>query len=254
MDIRDHTFLITGAASGLGAACARHLAAAGAQLVLADTNRHAFELAAELGDHVCFIHTDVTQEADVEHAVQMACETFGRLDGVVHCAGISRIGKLLDNDGKPNPLEPLHQVLEVNLTGTVNVARYSAAAMARQEAANADGERGVLINIGSIAASEGQVGQSAYAASKAGVAGLTLPLARELARYGIRVLTLAPGVFDTPIMDPVSPEVLETLRQQTPFPKRMGRPEELARLVAHCIENTMLNGATLRIDGALRMR
>ncbi|MCB5944698.1 3-hydroxyacyl-CoA dehydrogenase [Acidocella sp. KAb 2-4] len=250
MQIDSRVFLITGGGSGLGAATARHLAARGAKVALADINAETGEaLAAELGG--VFARTDVTSEADGQAAVAKALAAFGRLDGLVNCAGIAPGEKVIGRDG-PHRLESFARAVSINLIGTFNMLRLAADAMARQEA-GAEGERGVIINTASIAAYDGQIGQAAYAASKAGVAGLTLPVARELARSGIRCVTIAPGIFATPMMAAMPQAVQDSLGATVPFPPRLGRPEEFAALAAHIIENIMLNGEVIRLDGALRM-
>ena len=250
MQIKDRVFLVTGGGSGLGAAAARVLAARDAKLVLADVNAAAGQaLAAELSG--AFVRCDVTSETDGIAAVAKALETFGRLDGLVNCAGIAPGERLLGRDG-PHRLESFIRTVNINLIGTFNMLRLAACAMAKQEPSEA-GERGVLINIASISAYEGQIGQAAYAASKAGVVGLTLPVARELACSGIRCVTIAPGIFDTPMMAGMPQAVQDSLGATVPFPPRLGRPEELGALVAHIVENIMLNGEVIRLDGALRM-
>ena len=252
MQISSHSFLITGGGSGLGAACVRRLAGRGANVVIADLNANASQqLADELGAAVTWCETDVTAEQSVQAAVDKAVEQFGGLDGVINCAGIALAERLLGREG-PHTLESFSRLIEVNLIGTFNVARLAAVAIARQEPGS-DGERGVIINTASIAAYDGQIGQAAYAASKGGIASMTLPLARELARVGIRVMTIAPGVFETPLLGAMSEEVRESLAAQVPFPSRLGRPDEYAAMVEHVIENVMLNGEIIRLDGALRM-
>ncbi|HQT46066.1 MAG TPA: SDR family NAD(P)-dependent oxidoreductase [Acidocella sp.] len=252
MQLKDQVFLITGASSGLGAAVARRFAAAGAKIVLADVNHGAGEaLAAELGDSTRFAPTDVTQEADGMAAVQLALGAFGHLHGLVNCAGIAPGEKIIGRDG-PHSLERFTRAIAINLIGTFNMIRLAAAAMVK-EAPGADGERGVILNTASIAAFDGQIGQAAYAASKAGVVGLTLPIARELASSGVRMVTIAPGVFETPMMAGMKQEVQDALGRSVPFPSRLGRPAEFAALAQHICENVMLNGETIRLDGALRM-
>ncbi len=252
MQVRDSTFLITGGASGLGEATARRLVAGGARVAIADVNRERGErLAAELGDAARFAPTDVTDEAAVRDAVCTAVEAFGRLDGAVSCAGVGDPAKVLGKQG-PHPLALFEKVVRINLIGTFNVLRLAAERMAGNEP-DAEGERGVILNTASVAAFEGQIGQAAYSASKGGVVGLTLPAARELARHGIRVVTLAPGLFDTPLMAGLPEAARVSLGQQVPFPSRLGRPDEYAALAVHVIENPMLNGAVIRLDGALRM-
>ena len=252
MQIGNHTFLVSGGSSGLGAACVRMLAGAGANVVIADVNRTAGEaLAAELGTHVRFVAADVTDEVSVQNAVALATQTFGNLHGSIQCAGVARAEKVHGKEG-PNPLAGFVQTIQINLVGTFNVVRLATTAML-QNTPNPGGERGVVINTASVAAFDGQIGQAAYAASKGGIVSMTLPLARELARHGIRVMTIAPGIFDTPLLAGLPEPARQSLAQQVPFPARLGRPEEYAALVRHIIENEMLNGEVIRLDGALRM-
>jgi NAD(P)-dependent dehydrogenase (short-subunit alcohol dehydrogenase family) len=252
MEIAAHTFLITGGASGLGEGCARLLAGAGANVVVADLNDTAgAALCGELGNKTRFAHTDVADAEQVQAAIAVATSQFGRLDGVVSCAGIIRAGRVVGKNG-PHDLALFERVVRVNLIGTFNVLRLAAAVMTTN-APSADGERGVIVNTSSVAAFEGQLGQAAYSASKGGVAALTLPTARELARFGIRVVAIAPGVFETPMMAGMTAEVRDSLVEQCVFPPRLGRPEEFARLARQIIENPMLNGSVIRLDGALRM-
>jgi len=252
MQIKDKVFLITGAGSGLGAAVAGHLVSAGAKVVIADINAAGGEaVAQELGESARFARTDVTQEADAQAAVALALEAFGHLHGLVNCAGIAPGEKVVGREG-PHRLESFARAVNINLIGTFNMIRLAADAIAK-EAPQADGERGVIVNTASIAAYDGQIGQAAYAASKAGVIGLTLPIARELARLGIRVVTIAPGIFETPMMAGMSQEIQDALGKSVPFPSRLGRPPDSAALVQHICENTMLNGEVIRLDGALRM-
>ncbi len=252
MDITEKTFLISGGASGLGAATARMLIQQGARVVIADRDTDSGQaITAELGERARFAQTDVTDEDSVQNAVTLAVETFGALHGAISCAGIGIPEKIIGDEG-PHRLATFEKVIRVNLTGTFNVTRLAANAMAEGEA-QSNGERGVIINTASIAAFEGQLGQASYSASKGGIVSMTLPIARELARYGIRVMTIAPGVFDTPMLAGLSDEVRESLGQQTPFPPRLGRPDEYAALVRHIIENEMLNGVVIRLDGAMRM-
>lgn len=251
MQLAQHAFLITGGASGLGAACVRRFASHGASVVIADVNDAPGQaLAQELGPAARFVHTDVTDESSVQRALD-AMGALGPLRGVVQCAGIIQGERILGKD-KPHSLSAFAKVIGVNLIGTFNVLRLAAAAMAKSEPA-AGGERGVIINTSSVAAFEGQIGQAAYAASKGGVASLTLPAARELARHGIRVVAIAPGIFDTPMLAGLPEPVRTSLGQQTPFPPRLGRPEEFAALAQHIVENEMLNGTVIRLDGAIRM-
>ena len=252
MQIKNHVFLVTGGGSGLGAAVATQFVAAGALVVLVDINKAAGEAMAEsLGERASFIATDVTSETDAQAAVQHALTRFGHLHGLVNCAGIVGGEKLVGRDG-PHRLESFARTININLIGTFNMIRLAAAAIVK-EAPEADGERGVIINTASVAAFDGQIGQAAYAASKAGIVGLTLPLARELARDGVRVVTIAPGIFETPMMAGMKPEVQEALGRSVPFPARLGRPSEFAALAQHICENVMLNGEVIRLDGALRM-
>jgi NAD(P)-dependent dehydrogenase (short-subunit alcohol dehydrogenase family) len=252
MKIQGNTFLVSGGSSGLGAACVRMLASAGANVVIADLNRQAGDaLAAELGPRVQFAVADVTGEESVQKAVTLAVQTFGALHGSIQCAGIALAEKVHGKSG-PNPLASFVKTIQVNLIGTYNVLRLTTAAML-QNAPTASGERGVIINTASVAAFDGQVGQAAYAASKGGVVSMTLPLAREMARHGIRVMTIAPGIFDTPLLAGLPEAARQSLAQQVPFPPRLGRPEEYAALARQLIENEMLNGEVIRIDGALRM-
>src|SRR5688500_17702081 len=252
MDIRDRTFIVTGAGSGLGAATARRLARAGAKVAVLDVNVAAGEaVASELGASASFIRTDVRDEASVSAAVAQTSRRFGAIHGAVNCAGVAPAERVLGKAG-PHRLESFRSTIEINLIGTFNVIRLAAQAMAQNEPF-ADGERGVIVNTASVAAFEGQIGQSGYSASKAGVAGLTLPVARELARFGIRVMTIAPGIFETPMLAAMSTEVQASLGAQVPFPSRLGKPEEYAMLVEHIVVNPMLNGEVIRLDGALRM-
>ncbi len=252
MQIANHTFLITGAGSGLGAASAARLHAAGANVVIADINREAGEkLAATLGSKARFIETNVTDEASVSAAVAFATSTFGGLHGVLNCAGIAPGERVVGKTG-PHVLANFARAININLIGTFNVIRLAAAVMS-VSTPSASGERGVIINTSSVAAFEGQIGQAAYAASKAGVNGMTLPIARELAKFGIRVMTIAPGIFETPMLAGMSDEIRASLGAQVPFPPRLGKPDEYAALAQHIIENEMLNGEVIRLDGAIRM-
>ena len=249
MQIADHVFLVTGAASGLGRGVAEHLAAGGAKLVLADLDSRGAEVAETLG--ATFVRTDVADEVQGREAVAAAMSAYGGLHGLVNCAGIVSGGRVIGRDG-PHDLDAFARTVRVNLIGTFNMIRLAAQAMAAG-APNGEGERGVIVSTASIAAFDGQIGQAAYAASKGGVASLTLPLARELAQHGIRVVAIAPGVFETPMMAGLPEPVREALGQSVPFPPRLGRPSEFAALVAHAIGNPMLNGEVIRLDGALRM-
>ena len=252
MKIQGSAFLITGGASGLGAATARQLAALGGRVLIADLNEKAGQaLATELGAGARFARVDVSTETDAQLAVTAAQKHFGALHGLINCAGIATPGKVVGKEGAL-ALDAFERVVRINLVGSFNLLRLAAEAMSKQDA-NGEGERGVIINTASVAAFDGQIGQAAYAASKAGVVGMTLPIARELARYGIRVMTIAPGIFETPMMAGLPKEVQESLGKTVPFPSRLGRPSEYAQLVQSIIENPMLNGETIRLDGALRM-
>ena len=245
-------FMVTGAGSGLGAATARALAGAGGRVVLVDRAREAVAaLAAEIGPAARFAAADVTVESEVAAAVEVAVSGFGALHGLVSCAGVAPAERILGRDG-PHGLDSFARTVAINLVGTFNALRLAAVAMARN-APDAEGERGVIVNTASVAAFDGQIGQAAYAASKGGVAALTLPAARDLARHGIRVVAVAPGIFETPMLAAMPEAVREALGEGVPFPPRLGRPEEFAALVLHVIANTMLNGEIIRLDGALRM-
>jgi NAD(P)-dependent dehydrogenase (short-subunit alcohol dehydrogenase family) len=252
MQVSGHTFLISGGSSGLGAACVRELVSAGGNAVIADLNQAGGEaLAGALGARVRFSACDVTDENSVQAALNMATETYAGLHGVICCAGIASAEKILGKSG-PHGLSTFAKVVQVNLVGTFNVLRLAAAVMSAASPGPTQ-ERGIIITTASIAAFEGQIGQAAYAASKGGVAALTLPAARELARIGIRVVTIAPGIFDTPLMAGLPEPARVSLGQQVPFPSRLGRPEEFAALARHIVENVMINGEVIRLDGALRM-
>ncbi|MCA1443308.1 3-hydroxyacyl-CoA dehydrogenase [Ensifer sp. IC4062] len=252
MLIRDKVFLVTGGGSGLGAAVARALVADGASVVIADINTDAGStIASELGAKARFAPTDVASEAEGEAAVAVALESFGHLHGLVNCAGVAPGEKVLGRDG-PHRLESFTRAIGINLVGTFNMIRLAAAAIAKEEPDDG-GARGVIINTASVAAFDGQIGQAAYSASKGGVVAMTLPIARELARFGIRVVSIAPGIFETPMMAGMPQEVQDSLGKSVPFPPRLGRPAEYAALVRHICENDMLNGEVIRLDGALRM-
>jgi NAD(P)-dependent dehydrogenase (short-subunit alcohol dehydrogenase family) len=252
MQVSGRAFLVTGGASGLGAGCARALVGAGANVIIADVGAgpgRAIEH--ELGSHALFAQTDVTDEASVLACIQAGASRFGEIRGALNCAGIAPGERVLRKDG-PHSLDSFRRAVEVNLIGTFNVLRLAAQAMSAL-APLASGERGVIINTSSVAAFEGQLGQAAYAASKAGVNGMTLPIARELAKFGIRVMTIAPGIFETPLMQGMTDEVRGSLAQQIPFPPRFGKPAEFAALAIHIFENEYLNGEIIRLDGAVRM-
>jgi NAD(P)-dependent dehydrogenase (short-subunit alcohol dehydrogenase family) len=241
--IEANTFLVAGGGSGLGAATTEMLAASGARVVVAD-------LKGESPEEGRFVETDVTDEDSVREAVE-ATRELGELRGAINCAGVASAEKVLGREG-PHSLDSFAQVVQVNLVGTFNVIRLAAEAMSQNEPLES-GERGVIVNTASVAAFDGQIGQVAYAASKGGVVSLTLPVARELARSGIRVMTIAPGIFDTPMMAGLPEDARESLGDQVPFPSRLGKPEEYADLVKHIVENEMLNGEVIRLDGAIRM-
>jgi len=252
MDIENRVFLVTGGGSGLGAATARRFVAQGASVVLADVNGDGGRaVAAELGAAACFVEADVRDEAAVAAALAEARLRYGDLHGAINCAGVASAERMLGKAG-PHRLESFQRTVDINLVGTFNVMRLAAQAMT-DNVPGEDGERGVIVNTVSVAAFEGQIGQAAYSASKAGVAGLTLPAARELARFGIRVMAVAPGLFETPMFAGMSAEVQAALGAQVPFPSRLGQPEEYAMLVEHIVLNRMLNGAVIRLAGAMRM-
>jgi NAD(P)-dependent dehydrogenase (short-subunit alcohol dehydrogenase family) len=252
MQIEGNVFLVSGGASGLGAATAQMLIDAGARVLMVDVNAAALAAQVEkLGSSALASVSDITQESAVQAAVDTALSAFGQINGVINCAGIVGAEKILGKEG-PHGLDSFSRVINVNLIGSFNLLRLAAVAIAKG-VADSGGERGVIINTASVAAFDGQIGQAAYAASKGAIASLTLPAARELARYGIRVMTIAPGIFETPMMAGMTPQVRESLSAGVPFPPRLGRPEEYAALVRHIIENSMLNGEVIRLDGALRM-
>ncbi|MDP3841207.1 MAG: 3-hydroxyacyl-CoA dehydrogenase [Oxalobacteraceae bacterium] len=252
MQFNGSTFIVTGGSSGLGESTVRLFHSLGAQVVIADVNAAAGEkLVVELGSRAAFCKTDVTSETDGASVVKLATERFGGLQGLINCAGIGDAEKVIGKEG-PHRLASFARTVQVNLIGSFNMIRLAADAISKSEP-NAAGERGVIISTASVAAYEGQIGQAAYAASKGGIVSMTLPIARELARHGIRVLTIAPGLFRTPMMDALSAEVQESLGKAVPFPSRLGRPDEFAALARHIVENEMLNGETIRLDGSIRL-
>lgn len=265
MHIEKNSFLVTGGASGLGEAVVRAIVAQGGNVVIADLNESVGQaLINELGDKARFVRCDITSGDDVQAAVDVAEKAFGGLQGSVNCAGIAVVQKLLDRDNNPADLESFSRGVNINLIGSFNVARLVAASIAKRVASDAttavendaeknNADQGIIINTASIAAFDGQVGQASYSSSKAGVVGLTLPLARELARHGIRVMTIAPGVFATPMMQSIPEKAREQLEAGVPYPKRLGNPAEFAKLVTHIIDNAYLNGEVIRLDGAIRM-
>lgn len=252
MQMQDSVFVVTGGVSGLGAATARMIVSCGGKVVLADVNQSAGDaVKAELGASAHFIQTDITNEDSAKACINVAVSTFGGLHGLVNCAGIAPAERVVGREG-PHRLRTFTQVINVNLIGTFNMVRLAADAMSIRQP-NVEGERGVIINTASAAAFDGQIGQAAYASSKGGVVALTLPLARELARSGIRVVTIAPGLFETPMLLGLPQEVQDSLGKAVPFPPRLGRPTEYAAMVRHIVENLYLNGEVIRLDGGIRM-
>jgi len=252
MKVEDCKAIVTGGASGLGEACIRNFIKRGARAVILDLDSARGEkLASESGGAAIFVKTDVTSEEGVQSAIEKTMDAFGCINVLINCAGIGDPGKMLSKKG-PMPLNTFNRMVQINLVGTFNVARLAVAEMVKN-GPNEDGEKGVIINTASVAAFDGQIGQPAYAASKAGVVGMTLPLARECAEYGIRVMTIAPGLFNTPLLDILPEAAREALGKMIPFPSRLGKPDEYAALAMHIIENSMLNGEVIRLDGAIRM-
>jgi 3-hydroxyacyl-CoA dehydrogenase/3-hydroxy-2-methylbutyryl-CoA dehydrogenase len=252
MRVSECIAVVTGGASGLGEACVRELAKAGAKAAIFDLDvERGQKLAAELGYRIVFAKADVTGDESIQEAIQKTMEALGGLNVVINCAGIGVACKALTKKG-PMPLVEFNRVVQINLVGTFNVIRLALEQMVKNTP-NGEGERGVIINTASAAAFDGQVGQPAYSASKAGVVGMTLPLARECADYGVRVMTIAPGLFNTPMLALLPEAAREALGKMVPFPQRLGRPEEYAMLARHIIENPMLNGEVIRLDGAIRM-
>ena len=252
MQLRDSTFIVTGGASGLGGATARMIVEAGGNVAIADLkDTEGQGLAKGLGAKAKFVRTDVTDETSAQGVVAAALDAFGAIHGLVNCAGIVYGEKTVGKEGA-HSLTGFVRTININLIGTFNMIRLAAEAMAKN-APNEEGERGVIVNTASVAAFDGQIGQAAYSASKAGVAGMTLPIARDLSRNGIRVMTIAPGLFQTPMVGQIPAEIAESLGRMVPFPPRLGRPEEFASLVAEIVRNVMLNGEVIRLDGAIRM-
>ena len=253
MDIGNSTFIVTGGASGLGGATVELIVAAGGNAIIADVSRAQGEaLAARSGKRARFVECDVTREDHGKATVDAALKEFGGLHGLVNCAGIAVGEKTVGKDG-PHSLASFTKVINVNLIGTFNMIRLAAEAMSKGQP-NASGERGVIVNTASVAAFDGQIGQAAYSASKGGIVGMTLPIARDLSRNGIRVVTIAPGIFETPMLKGISQEIQDALGKMVPFPPRLGRPGEYAALVGHIVQNEMLNGEVIRLDGAIRMQ
>ena len=252
MQLSGSTFIVTGGASGLGAATSRMIVEGGGNVVVADVkDSEGAALALSLGASARFVHTDVTDEASGRAAVEAARAAFGGLQGLVGCAGIVHGEKVVGKEGA-HALASFARTIGINLVGMFNMVRLAAEVMSAG-VANAEGERGVIVNTASVAAFDGQIGQAAYAASKGGIVGMTLPIARELARFGIRVVTIAPGIFETPMMGSLPPEAQQSLGKMVPFPPRLGRPSEFASLVSEIVRNPMLNGEVIRLDGAIRM-
>jgi len=253
MEIKNGVAVVTGGASGLGEAVVRDMTDRGGKAAIFDFDAGKGEsLAAELGDSVIFCKTDVSDEASVKAAVEQTMGAFGAVHFAVNCAGVASPKKVIDKKGDPMPIDFFNRVIQINLIGTMNVIRLAAVEMCKNTP-NDDGEKGVVINVASVAAFEGQVGQAAYSASKAGIVGMALPIAREFADYGIRVNTIAPGIFMTPMMAGLPENAQQSLAKMMPFPKRLGKPEEFAQLVRHMIENPMINAETIRLDAGLRM-
>jgi len=251
MELAQKTFLVTGGASGLGAACVSEFVRGGANVVIADVNEHGAKVAQETSRSTRFARADVTAEKDVRAAVDLALREFGNLHGAINCAGIATAERVVGRDG-PQPLDHFTKVVSVNLIGTFNVIRIAAAQMIKRTVEPGE-DRGVFICTASVAAFDGQIGQAAYSASKGGVAGMTLPIAREFAQHQIRVMSIAPGIFDTPMLAGLPEAARESLGKQTPFPPRLGSPDEYARLAHHIVENQYLNGEVIRLDGAIRL-
>lgn len=252
MNIKDSVFVVTGGASGLGEACVRQLVKENAKVVIFDLQVELGEkLASELGAGCLFAKTDVTSPESAQTAIAKAVETYGKINGAINCAGVGVASKVFSEKG-PHPLKDFSRVVEINLIGTFNVIRLAVEQMVKNTP-DAGGERGVIINTASAAAFDGQIGQAAYSASKGGIVSMTLPIARECADYGIRVVTIAPGLFDTPMLASLPQKVRDALGQSVPFPRRLGSPLEYAMLARHIIENPMINGEVIRLDGALRM-
>ena len=251
MELKNSSFIVTGGASGLGAATARAIVQAGGKVVIADVNADAGNALAKELAQARFIKTDVTAEADAKAAVALALKEFGGLHGLINCAGIAIGEKTVGKDG-PHALASFSRVIGINLIGTFNMIRLAADAMSKAQP-NTGGERGVIINTASVAAYDGQIGQAAYSASKGGIVGMTLPIARDLSRSGIRVMTIAPGIFETPMLLGMPKDVQDALGKLVPFPSRLGRPAEYAALALHIIANEMLNGEVIRLDGAIRL-
>jgi NAD(P)-dependent dehydrogenase (short-subunit alcohol dehydrogenase family) len=251
VELTGKTVLVTGGSSGLGAACVRRFVEDGANVVILDIGEHGAQLATELGARARFVRTDVTDESQVQAAIDLATREFGGVQGAINCAGVATAERAVGKEG-PQPLAHFSRVISINLIGTFNVVRLAAAQMMRQPVDPGE-DRGAIVCTASVAAFDGQIGQVAYSASKGGVAAMTLPLAREFAQSQIRVCTIAPGIFDTPMMAGLPEAARESLGKQTPFPARLGQPREYAALARHIFENQMLNGEVIRLDGAIRL-
>ena len=253
MEIQDHVGIVTGGASGLGEATVRQLISRGGKVIIADLQEEkGIALANELGDHVFFVKTDVTDTDSMQNVVETTIEKWGGLHILVNCAGIAIAQKTVSRKG-PHDLAAFQKVIEVNLIGTFNMIRLAAGKMI-EGSASEGGERGIIINTASVAAFDGQIGQAAYSASKGGIVGMTLPIARDLSQFGVRVMTIAPGLFDTPLFASLPEEARNALGSMVPFPSRLGYPSEYAKLAQSIIENPMLNGEVIRLDGAIRMQ
>jgi NAD(P)-dependent dehydrogenase (short-subunit alcohol dehydrogenase family) len=253
MQLKGITAFVTGGASGLGGATAERFIAQGANVLIADLNEEAGKShEARLGERAHFVKTDVSSESDVQNALDTAVEVFGGVHAVINCAGVGSVMRTYHPKAGAHPLDLFEFVIRVNLIGTFNCIRLGAVVMSQNEA-NEHGERGVIVNTASVAAFDGQIGQAAYSASKGGIVGMTLPIARDLSKNGIRVMTIAPGIFDTPLLASLPEPARISLGEQVPFPSRLGDPAEYAQLVQSILENPMLNGETIRIDGAIRM-
>ncbi|MBP8013393.1 3-hydroxyacyl-CoA dehydrogenase [Acinetobacter sp. LH3_13] len=254
MKIQGKVCVVTGGASGLGAATAQHLVAQGAKVILVDMNQElGQQLQQQLGENAEFIAVDVTDENQVQQLFNHIEQKYGQLNGLVNCAGIAPSAKVLGRDGL-HDLAMFQKVLNINVTGSFNMIRFAAQLMSKYDLAADEEERGVIVNTASVAAFDGQIGQSAYSASKGAIVGMTLPLARELAREAIRVMTIAPGIMETPMLKALPQQVQDALGQMVPFPPRLAKPEEFAQLVGHIFENGYLNGEVIRLDGAIRMQ
>lgn len=254
MKIQGKVCVVTGGASGLGAATAQYLVAQGAKVILVDMNQElGHQLQQQLGENAEFIAVDVTDENQVQQLFNHIEQKYGQLNGLVNCAGIAPSAKVLGRDGL-HDLAMFQKVLNINVTGSFNMIRFAAQLMSKYDLAADEEERGVIVNTASVAAFDGQIGQSAYSASKGAIVGMTLPLARELAREAIRVMTIAPGIMETPMLKALPQQVQDALGQMVPFPPRLAKPEEFAQLVGHIFENGYLNGEVIRLDGAIRMQ